>query len=364
MENESITRQVDELDDYMSISKHANAVLDNFSDLNNINENDIYSIVYIKQLIHNKLAGKVDNDGVRESLNDTLNRIELIVKLLTPDIIEKARNKEKTKQDKEKIKHVEKQKYEGKRPTGGLFNLMSARRKETLENTSLQEYIKSKGLITVMAIGICGFGMPHIIDLLIAVTNTTATLATGTEAVNEMKSIQGSFVGVVRSLISILSTLITVVLTVGFVMDIMYIMFPSMQSLKGKDGVSFVSSAAREAIEMGEKTKEVFQVDKENNKVGFERAQIIYGNFVDSEKKLAKLTKKDRKDTNEDERESILVNKVYCSVKDFKKHKNKEYIKTLEDVANAEILYNTYPDKYSGLFNERLEEKRKELLSS
>lgn len=359
-----VSVQLNELEDYMKLNKHTNAVLDNFKNLDNINENDIYDIIYVKQLIRERLDRSIDNDDVRESLNDTLNRIELIVKLLTPDIIEKARNKEKTKQDKEKIKHVEKQKYEGNRPTGGLFNLMSARRKEQLESTSLQEYLKRKGLMTVILIGMFGFGMTHLMDLIVAVTQSAAATVTGTEVTSELQSMQGQFVGVIRQLMSILSTLITVVLTVGFVMDIMYIMFPSMQSLKGKDDVSFVSSAAREAIELGEKTKEVFQVDKENNKVGLERAQIIYGNFVDSEKKLAKLTKKDRKDTNEDERESILVNKVYCSVKDFKKHKNKEYIKTLEDVANAEILYNTYPDKYSGLFNERLEEKRKELLSS
>ena len=49
MSNISITKQYNELDDYTQIKEYIDKVLDNFSDLDKLDSNDLYEITYAKK---------------------------------------------------------------------------------------------------------------------------------------------------------------------------------------------------------------------------------------------------------------------------------------------------------------------------
>ena len=67
MDNISINKQYNELDEYILIKDYINKVLSNFKDIDSLDSNDVYEIIYAKKLCESKLEQGIENDGTREA---------------------------------------------------------------------------------------------------------------------------------------------------------------------------------------------------------------------------------------------------------------------------------------------------------
>lgn len=62
----SISKQADEMERYNKISRYVVTLLDNVNNPEEMSANDLYDIIYAKELIENVLSDGVSNPGVKK----------------------------------------------------------------------------------------------------------------------------------------------------------------------------------------------------------------------------------------------------------------------------------------------------------
>ena len=316
-----IATQYNELDDYTKIIELAGKVLDNFEDVNNIDKNDIYNLVYIKKLCENRLIQGVENAGTRKAYKDTLNRISLILKLLDDNIISKAMN---TPLNKDKEKKINETKY------GKLNRAPKVKDKSNpIYRSPIQNYIGKAVskfvMLTLMMFMLVGNVPGRITALLIA--DNTPDIAP--HSLDKLNGVQSSVI----ALISLILTIILIAAGIGLALDLLYIAFPSFrlmidemrESHDNKGEAVLVSNAAIESVE-SESTIAGYKYLNNTDKVKY--SEVLLDNIVEKLKKHNTIGD-----------ESVKSHIDYLIKLRSKVKQSKKYIDKIEYLADAEIYY-------------------------
>lgn len=335
MGNISITKQYNELDDYTQIKEYIDKVLDNFSDLDKLDSNDLYEITYAKKLCESKLAQGIENDGTRAAFEDTLVRVSLITDLLNDDIIKKAM---KNTLDKNKVNKVNTSKHA---KSNKIPNLPDKSKPKF--GNPVHEY--GKRIIAKLAIQT--FIMIFMLNgqsIANALTDFFATLFYGEESVSEVTSQATtqitSLSNMIGTVIHLIVMLIFFMICISMMLDIMYIAFPwfrAMVDARKSNGVenksSFVSDYAIEAVQSAD-TVVGYQYSNSGDKM--QASKVLLDNVLHSLRKP-----ENRNDKSEEHIGNLLriKNRIRSCKNDYDK------IKSLADVEVYYINNRVYLDK-------------------
>lgn len=318
----SIKKQYDELEEYSKLAEYVTKVLDNFTDIDNLDSNDIYEIIYAKKLCQSALDKGVENTGVKASLEDTLSRLSLITNLLNDDIVDKAMKKDI---DKNKIKAVTSTDYAKENSIKHVEDTNNPITKGPLQN-----YFKSKipNIISMLILGgLIIIGNCFSID---NISNTTTEISGDAIAVLKLT----------YTVAHMIATLGFLIISFTFVLDTGYICIPSVRYLLDESGYSekhklnefisdaktqFVSSNALEAVENGY-TVIGYKNSDSTNKI--ETAKAILKQFI--------ITIQD----NETENDKLVIE--LKNIKEKVYDKKTTNIELLDLLTNVELKYMEY----------------------
>lgn len=335
MGNISITKQYNELDEYTQIKEYIDKVLDNFSDLDKLDSNDLYEITYVKKLCESKLAQGIENDGTRAAFEDTLARVSLITDLLNDDIIKKAM---KNPLDKNKVNKVNTSKHA---KSNKIPNLPDKSKPKF--GNPVHEY--GKRIIAKLAIQT--FIMIFMLNgqsIANALTDFFATLFYGEKSVSEVTSQATTQMTSLSNMISTVTHLLIMIIfctvCISMMLDIMYIAFPwfrAMVDARKSNGVenksSFVSDYAIEAVQAAD-TVVGYQYSNSGDKM--QTSRVLLDSMLHS------LRKPENRNTKSEEHIGNLLrikNRLSSCKNDYDK------IKNLADVEVYYINNRVYFDK-------------------
>ena len=335
MGNISITKQYNELDEYTQIKEYIDKVLDNFSDLDKLDSNDLYEITYVKKLCESKLAQGIENDGTRAAFEDTLARISLITDLLNDDIIKKAMN---NTLDKNKVNKVNASKHAKSNKVPNLPD-----KSKPKFGNPVHEY--GKRIIAKLAIQT--FIMIFMLNgqsIVNALTDFFATLFYGEKSVSEVTSQAttqvASISNMIGTIIPLIIILIFFMISISMIIDIMYIVFPWFRIMvddRKADGIknksSFVSDYAIEAVQAAD-TVVGYQYSNSGDKM--QTSRVLLDSMLHS------LRKPEKRNTKSEEHICNLLrikNRLSSCKNDYDK------IKNLADVEVYYINNRAYLDK-------------------
>lgn len=285
MRDISINKQYNELDEYILIKDYINKVLSNFKDIDSLDSNDVYEIIYAKKLCESKLEQGIENDGTREAFEDTLSRLRLITDLLNEEIFEKAIRNDL---DKSKIRKIQSSEYAKSNKVPDLPN----KSKPKLANP-IEEYLK-KIIVKMLISGLLllflltGGDITRLIsEMVVELGNAGADTATHVVAdVEQTSELINSFQNILNLVIRLLTMVTFTVTSISTIMDIMYIAFPMFRytvdsrAEKGMGNTaSFVSSNAIEAVQI-EGTILGYHYTDSYDKVG--TAEVLLDNMITS----------------------------------------------------------------------------------
>lgn len=335
MGNISITKQYNELDEYTQIKEYIDKVLDNFSDLDKLDSNDLYEITYVKKLCESKLAQGIENDGTRAAFEDTLARISLITDLLNDDIIKKAMN---NTLDKNKVNKVNASKHAKSNKVPNLPD-----KSKPKFGNPVHEY--GKRIIAKLAIQT--FIMIFMLNgqsIANALTDFFATLFYGEKSVSEVTSQattqMTSLSNMISTVMHLLIMIIFCTVCISMMLDIMYIAFPwfrAMVNARKSNGVenksSFVSDYAIEAVQAAD-TVVGYQYSNSGDKM--QTSRVLLDSMLHSLRKP-----ENRNDISEEHIGNLLriKNRISSCKNDYDK------IKSLADVEVYYINNRVYLDK-------------------
>lgn len=237
MQSTSISKHYNELDEYTQITDYISKVLDNFNDIEKIDSNDIYEIVYAKKLCESKLHQGIENDGTRKAYEDTLNRITLITDLLNDDILSNAM---KNPLDIQKVKKINESRHAKLNKSPKIKD-----KSQPIIDSPLKSYmirILPKIFMLMMLSVLMIFGRDIGTKVASALISTDPNV---TEATKEMM-IPVDFV------LNLMVLIMFTVTALGLTLDLAYIAFPFVREMIGPNrygGEAIVSDAAKDAVE-------------------------------------------------------------------------------------------------------------------
>lgn len=343
MSNISISKQYNELDEYTQIKEYINKVLDNFNDLDNIDSNDIYELVYAKKLCTSKINQGIENVGTRKAFEDTLVRLELILDLLNDGIIKKALKHPLNKNKVDKVNSAKLSK------SNKLPNLKD--KSKPKYGNPAEEYFK-KIIVKLLISGLLllflltGGDITRLIsEMVVELGNVGADTATHVVAdVEQTNEVINSFQNVLNLVIRLITMVMFMVTSISTMMDIMYIAFPMFRYMvdsraeKGMGNTaSFVSSNAIEAVQM-EGAIVGYRYTDSYDKVS--TAEVLLDNMLNSLKCIP---------NSDMEAEAHIGNllKIKNRVNDCK---NK--YERIKQLADAEIYYISNREYFKNIFKE------------
>lgn len=343
MSNISILKQYNELDEYTQIKEYINKVLDNFNDLDNIDSNDIYELVYAKKLCTSKINQGIENVGTRKAFEDTLVRLELIIDLLNDDIIKKAL---KNPLNKHKVANVNSAKLS---KTNKIPSLKDKSKPKYGNPT--EEYFK-KIIVKLLISGLLllflltGGDITRLLsEMVVELGNAGADTATHVVAdVEQTNELINSLQNTLNIMIRLITMVMIMVTSISTMMDIMYIAFPMFRYMvdsrdeKGMGNTaSFVSSNAIEAVQM-EGAIVGYHYTDSYDKVS--TAEVLLDNMLNSLKCIP---------NSDMEAEAHIGNliKIKNRVNDCKEKYGK-----IVNLADAEIYYINNRDYFNNILKE------------
>lgn len=245
MSSISIKKQCDELDTYTQITDYIRRVLDNFNNIDKVDANDVYEIVYAKKLCESKLSQGIKNDMTRKAYEDTLTRITLITDLLNDDIVSKIM---KNPLDRQKAKKVNESRHSKLNKAPKVDDKM-----HPITRTSSQHYLM-KALPKLVMITIPGFFVLRGINIGKVASNILLGLGTHKEAAKEAMELS-SMIGVIINIVVLLMVAFS---TISLTLDLIYIAFPFAREIIGtgkpdtyedlNKKTVFISEAAIDAV--------------------------------------------------------------------------------------------------------------------
>lgn len=326
----SITKQYDELEYYTQIKEYINKVLNNFNDLNNIDRNDIYELVYAKKMCSNKLNQGIENTDIRKAFEDALDRIELILNLLNEDTINKALKHPLNKNKVDKVNSAKLSK------SNKLPNLKD--KSKPKYGNPAEEYFK-KIIVKLLISGLLllflltGGDIARLLsEMVVELGNAGADTATHVVAdVEQTNELINSLQNTLNIMIRLITMVMIMVTSISTMMDIMYIAFPIFRYMvdsraeKGMGNTaSFVSSNAIEAVQM-EGTVTGYHYIDSYDKV--DAASVLLDSMISS-----------LKDTNNKEPDTEIHTKNLLTIKNKINNCKKKYDEIV-CLADAEVYY-------------------------
>lgn len=343
--NVNVSAQMNELDKYMEVRQLADSVLDNFSDTNNINMNDVYDIVYINNFANDIIKRGVDNNDVRSAMQDLYDRTSVIIELLNENILKKAKenSKEITKNDKAKVDRVDKTKFTN--TSNKSITNIAEPNVRIFHVNSIGQYMKSKIIALIVVFMLLMVSMTNIFNPTVNEDNTDSTVSIESEQEVEhdsttsltefaptplSNSAMAPIMRMMGTILRLVCTIATVGLSICVCIDIMYLTFPVFRIMvdSNKDGKSsLVSSTAKQAAKESEIDKREVSFNKSNKYNRIERAENIYKNFAASESEFKALGKP--------------ASEICSNISNILKNKSKkDTIEYIKNIAKAEIIYN------------------------
>lgn len=344
MDNISITKQYNELDEYSQIKDYINKVLDNFNDLDKLDSNDIYEITYVKKLCESKLAQGIENDGTREAFEDTLARISLITDLLSDSMIKKAMS---NTLNKDKVTKVNSSRHAKSNKMPDLPDKSNPK-----FANPIHEYTKriASKLVMQAILFICILNANDVSRIVI---DAMSKLFNGTEQVTSNPTDAFTQVtGMIDTIMHLLIILMFFVLCVSMMLDIMYITFPwfrcmvdDRKSNEIDNNSGFVSEYAIDAVKSADT---VVGYHKFSNNDKMKESMVLLDNMISA---LSNFDITKARFSSSDKHKDNLIsikNRIKDSKTDYDKVKNlvdveiyyinnKEYFDTLLDRYNKTV---------------------------
>lgn len=152
--NDSLsTKHLKEMEQFLSSSEQLKIVLNNLEKLNTANKNDLYEIVYSKKVIEDWLSNTIENESIRESLEELLQSINLVLNSLSNSTLKTIADRDAPNtKDLEKLNKL---KYDDKKKYKGLVD-----KKQTIQKKKqslMQKYITKKFLSIVIVFAVLFF---------------------------------------------------------------------------------------------------------------------------------------------------------------------------------------------------------------
>lgn len=353
--------QIEEMEKFLSSANHLKIVLDNLENKDKADKNDIYDLVYNKQKIEEWLKLDIQNNDIKDDLQDILNRITDILRLMSDEFIENTlSSKVKNPVKLNKAKYGEEDKFKDLKDSGN-------RRRELDTIKGLKEYLslRASKLCAIIILAIMIIFIPNVFDMM---TNLNKLETTNTEQIEvenetdtetdisqlentEVQSVDeslNSLLKVLSSLIIVMITIVLVMLTMGIVLDVMYIF--SNRSTGG--ALKSLKLISNEALEV-ENNLEVINIDaKINSKDRLEVAQTLLNNMLQYTRDLKHfvLIYAFEGDLNKNEATLKEINELNKKLKDIQNRIRTKYgIDKLNAYVEAEILYENIEDSMKSL---------------
>lgn len=211
IEKQNLKQATKELDDFIGIINHINVVIDNFNNLSNTDENDLYDLIYAKKKIEQRLeSAEVINKDIKSSLSDILNRIDIILNSLTKEDIKFIQ----TNKLKNTAK-LDKTKYSNRNKLKGLKDFTQKVKGSIKIQDWLKEYAKNRCVQALVILS-----LPFILNL---IQKIGLWMGTGVNTPSSYTTLMSLF----STIANILSSACIGVLFIGIGLDMMYAIFLS-----------------------------------------------------------------------------------------------------------------------------------------
>lgn len=313
---QNINIQLNELDGFLRSAEHINKLMDNFNNLDTVDENDLYDLMYIRKSIEKQLEKDISNKDIKQNLINILNKTDSIISLLNDKEVQRIQNNAIKNTNK-----LDKVKYGDKRKLKGLKDLTHKVKGNIDLKKALTKYILTRvgtGIILTILIVLNTDDILKSIgnhwDSLLAQEQSIEveqqidveeqidklTVKPNEEVIDDMNKATKSIITV----IDILFTLMFMLYISTFTLDIFYItMGYDLEKYKGNnlfsEGLKLISNGAIDILKQLEDEENYENIDTERRIVV---AETLMDNLIFSldkqirEMEVKKLDAKDLKD--------------------------------------------------------------------
>lgn len=368
--NDSLsTKHLKEMEQFLSSSEQLKIVLSNLEKLNTANKNDLYEIVYSKKVIEDWLSNTIENESIRESLEELLQLINLVLNSLSNSTLKTIADRDAPNtKDLEKLNKL---KYDDKKKYKGLADKKQIIKKK--KQSLMQMYIGKRFISLVVVFLIMFFvytGASK--DISETLTNTIinennieqtdetlqpdentleSNIEKFTELTNEtlhpndvtLKTSMKNFNEMFYFLISVVSSMLVVTILLRTSIDILYLTMPAIRYMGVFD--RFIADETLELIKL-----DAMELTTDENKVidyrdKFEVALALLHNTEDWIEKTKHFNLDFNIDNIQREKIDNIINNINKQLKSIKHGINSsDTIKKVESLVDAELLYTRYKD--------------------
>lgn len=366
MNNLSANKHLKEMEQFLSSSEQLKIVLSNLEKLNTANKNDLYEIIYNKKIIEEWLSNPIENNNVRESLEELLQSINLVLGSLSNNTLKNIANR--NVQNTKDLEKLNKLKYDDKKKYKGLVDKKQIIKKK--KQSLMQMYI-GKRFISLVVVFLIMFSVytGASKDISETLTNTIinnieqtdetsqpdentseSNIEKFTELTNEtlhpnddvLKASIKNSSEMFYFLISVVSSMLVVTILIRTCVDIMYLTMPMIRMI----GIfnRYISEDALELIRL-----DTMELPTDENKVidYTDRFEIALALLHNTEDYLERIKLINSGNINKEQTLKIYetLNELGIQLSDIKKGiKSSDIIKRVESLVDAELLYTKYKE--------------------
>lgn len=367
--NDSLTtKHLKEMEQFLSSSEQLKIVLGNLGKLDTANKNDLYEIVYSKKVIEDWLSNPIENESIRESLEELLQSINLVLNSLSNSTLKTIADRDAPNtKDLEKLNKL---KYDDKKKYKGLVD-----KKQTIQKKKqslMQRYITKKFISIVIIFAVVLFiNTGGLRDVSRALANQILSKNTNeqTEQINEMgeinetketneklqitkdtleahrNTLETSIENITQLLFfiaSLVSYILVITISLRTCVDIIYLTMPMIRMM----GIfnRYISDDTLELIRL-----DAIELPIDENKVidYTDRFEIALALLHNTEDYLERVKLINSGNINKEQMLKIYetLNELEIQLSNIKKGiESINIIKRVESLADAELLYTKYKD--------------------
>lgn len=326
---ENISKHIIEEEQYTKIINIAKIVLKNFDDIESLDRNDLYDIIYCKKKLQELVDSGIVNQDIRYYAEDIIQRIDIMMQSIIDDELERILSREIKNNDK-----INKKKYNTAKQYSDMQYVGD---KQDIRYTNpIKEYIIKRfpTLVGILVLFPINLVLPDLASDMVKMPDSSiAETYTG-------------LINVVQGLSSFILVILVVSFTIGIAVDLFYLMIPSFRefvdSIKGNN--TFVSSEAIDAL----KTESYVTIAHQlNTNDRFDVAENIINllskelpNFID----FVKIYANDVNPLHTNEN-IILLESMYTDIQSIKgRIKLAKLRNRIDGLVEAELIYEKLED--------------------
>lgn len=361
-----VSEHLQEMEEFLRQSDKLKTILNNMSNLDKVDRNDLYELVYSKKSIEKWLEGNIENKDIEASLRELLESINLVLKSLTDDTLKKIVDRKI--HDGKKVEKLNKIKYDNKKQYKSLIDkgsLIEDRRNNIIKLYILQRLslfvillVFSMLITSGKLLDVAQYTSAKALDLTKKVNESTSSTEVGIEESTDNIANLGSdtdehareamnnfgqnnrtieqFEGAFATIISIAMTMVFFMASISVCIDLLYITIPAFRMLFSK----YISSDIKKLVELAkyEPVTHVHEVIDYRDK--FKVATALLNNIIDYLEELRRFNlayNTNKKSYKEIENEITLITGKIKSIKSQTKSDN--ILLKVEALVDAEMIY-------------------------